>query len=146
MVEQNIWANDLVLGWREGLDASEPAMDAKIAHILKAEEIWMRRIHQRSWTREEALAPVPDHELRPLFERMASAYRELMEQDLSIEVPYLLMDGTPGRSSLEDIVIHVVTHGFHHRGQLAAMAVRMDSAFPNVAHVQYTRSLAATGS
>lgn len=36
-------------------------------------------------------------------------------------------------------ILHVFSPGFHHEGQIAAMAAKLGVAQPNVAYIAYTR-------
>jgi uncharacterized damage-inducible protein DinB len=54
---------------------------------------------------------------------------------------YALFSGEPGRSTVLDMILHVYSHGFHHRGQMSALASKAGEQFPNVAHIQYSRTL-----
>ena len=49
-------------------------------------------------------------------------FKALMASDLKKEIEYRLFDGSPGKANIEDMILHVFSHGFHHRGQMAAMA------------------------
>lgn len=116
------------------------------SHILQAEEIWHSRMQQR---------PTPPHAFLPVpLERMAAdndanrdAYLDLVREiptgeEAAQRVHYRTFDGTEGSSSPADIVLHVVTHGFHHRGQMATFCRQQElPPFPNTAYISYTRKL-----
>jgi len=47
--------------------------------------------------------------------------RELQPDRLVEDIDFLFTDGVPGRMSREEILLHVITHGVGHRGQISAV-------------------------
>ncbi|HMH69543.1 MAG TPA: DinB family protein [Pinirhizobacter sp.] len=62
---------------------------------------------------------------KPSLTRMravASTYVSALDRDqLGERIDFLFTDGKPGRMSREEMLMHVITHGIGHRGQVSAV-------------------------
>jgi hypothetical protein len=67
------------------------------------------------------------------------AFLEILGGDLAREIDYKMLNGTPVRSRVEDMLLHVVTHGCHHRGQLASKASSLGLKYPGLSYIEYSR-------
>lgn len=105
--------------------AAPPAQALELyAHILGAEHIWLARLRQEP--AQVAVWPSLDLDAcAALADANHSAFSELSttldEAGLAREIPYLNSAGSPFRSSLRDILLHVALHGCYHRGQVALL-------------------------
>ena len=117
------WANQEVLA---GLRAAPqaPARSLKfIAHVLAAERLWLERLEQQ----EPAISVWPECTLEQC-ETWAAELSQLWkhyldrsnEADLAKLVGYRNSKGEAWKSSIDDILMHVVMHSAYHRGQIAA--------------------------
>ena len=116
------WANTKVLASLEAL--AEPPDPARrwFAHVLAAEELWLARLQGRP----AGLSVWPDEEpavMRPWIDRNARGYADhlagLGSADLWAEITYTNSQGVAHRSRVADVLLHVIAHGTHHRGQIA---------------------------
>jgi len=117
------WANREALA---SLAAASPppARSVKLlAHIAGASRLWLGRLRQA----EKPAAVWPDLDLggcRLQLEdlgRLWTAYLEdLTPAGLEATVSYVNSKGEPWRSSVDDVLTHVVLHSSYHRGQVAA--------------------------
>jgi uncharacterized damage-inducible protein DinB len=49
-------------------------------------------------------------------------YVSALDRDqLAEQIDFVFMDGAPGRMSREEMLMHVITHGIGHRGQVSAL-------------------------
>lgn len=115
------WADAAAL---EALRTS-PGPDARTltiyAHILGAEAVWLARLAGRRpdvavWpvlSLDEA-ASLAVRNADELDARLAS----LTAEDLGREIEYRNSAGLEFRSTIEDILLHVMLHGSYHRGQV----------------------------
>ncbi len=55
------------------------------------------------------------------------------------EVDYQMMDGSAVRSKIDDIILHAFSHGFHHFGQMAALASQAGLKFPERSFIAFSR-------
>ncbi len=53
----------------------------------------------------------------------------LDRDQLAEQIDFMFTDGAPGRMSREEILMHVITHGVGHRGQISAVML-LNSATP----------------
>lgn len=116
------WAN------RCTLEALETAADGEealrlLAHLLGAERVWLERI-AGTYTPELELFPeLTLPECRRLAAESTSRLRQLVhgasEEELAAPVHYRNSRGEAFATPLVDILLHVVLHGTHHRGQIA---------------------------
>ena len=117
------WANREVLC---ALKSAKPAPSRSLGwfgHILSAERLWLERLqsHNQSlpvWpemTVEQCEAQAA--ELALLWKNYLNG---ATEQRLSDLVSYQNSKGEKWSSRVEDILLHVVIHSAHHRGQIAS--------------------------
>jgi uncharacterized damage-inducible protein DinB len=138
-VEQMYWANGLIIAWlREPGNADAKAV-LLASHILNAQNIWMNRTLGREYIpdtwRLHAVEAMP-----ALNEANRKGLLELAALDAAQEVKYTMLDGKTVRiSRIDDILMQVITHGFHHAGQMAANASARGLKFPGTAFIQFAR-------
>lgn len=138
-VEHMHWANGKVIAWlREEAIPGEDCLRL-ISHILNAEKLWIARARREPYDREIFKVHAPES-LAALNDANHAGFLSLLELDLQEVVEYTLLNGSPGRTSREDIILHAFSHGFHHVGQMAAWASRAGRKFPDVSYLGFTRS------
>ncbi|MEO7424412.1 MAG: DinB family protein [Fibrobacteria bacterium] len=139
-VEQIYWANDLIIAWlREPGNADAKAV-LLASHILTVQSIWIKRTLGQEYIpdawRSHAVEAMP-----ALNDANRKGFLELLALDATQEITYTMLDGKTVRvSRIDDILMHVLTHGFHHAGQMAANATARGLKFPGTAFIQFARS------
>ena len=142
----NSWANRRVAASLASVTGSLDRPRKLLAHILNAERIWLDRLHG-----EPAGHPWEERSLedcRLLLERNAADYEAFLatEADPLRMVDYKTSQGVPFRTSVGDILEHVLLHGPYHRGQIAA-AVALEGGTPAMTDfILYTRDIASDAS
>jgi uncharacterized damage-inducible protein DinB len=126
LVDHMKWADAAALDALRTSPGTETRALTLYAHILGAESVWLARIDGRP--SDVAVWPsLSVDECATLSARNAEAYDALLASlapaDFSREIDYRNSAGTPFRSTLEDILLHVALHGAYHRGQVA-LAIR----------------------
>jgi uncharacterized damage-inducible protein DinB len=117
-----------------------------LVHIYGADRIWLNRIRGHAPTR----LIDPERDMR--FEVLRDDWPKLLEEwrvwaagltDESVDtpLPYRDMQGNPYETPAWQIVMHVVNHGTHHRGQAAGFLRAMGHTPPPVDLMAYYRSL-----
>ncbi|MNW32258.1 DinB family protein [compost metagenome] len=129
------WANLRLL---EALRVAEPAEASKAVilfrHVLQAESIWLTRLQGRSskgiaiWVHETDLDAC-EQLTRINREGFQALLGALSGDALDQPVEYGSQNGTPHKTSIRDILIHIALHGQYHRGQVNA-ALRTDGFEP----------------
>jgi len=94
-------------------------------HCLEAEEHWV----QRAILGRETLPPFSSVDGEALRSRAAQVHARTMaavaglnDEALRSTVSYAFSDGVRRRATVAEILLHVITHDFYHRGQIAAIA------------------------
>lgn len=116
------WANTRVLHSLRGPGSAPTDARRWFAHVLAAEELWLARLQGR----ESALAVWPElapDELGGWIGRNAEGFRDYLDRNpaeiLDTTIGYTNSQGVAHRSRVRDVLIHVIAHGTHHRGQIA---------------------------
>lgn len=115
-----------------------------LVHVFGADRIWLARLRGEPAT---VYLTEADYRLRilqdewpALYERWRDWAAELTDDAAAMEVSYSDLSGRAWRQPLGQLVLHVVNHGTHHRGQVAGFLRAMGYAPPKLDLVQYFRS------
>jgi uncharacterized damage-inducible protein DinB len=136
LVDHSVWAN---LQWVQAV-YSEPDPEVRprelLGHLMVGERAWFERIDggQKTTTMFPLLS---DAELRQGFTENAETYRRLIGSRLEEVVHFRRASGEEYHARIADIIHHLLTHGYHHRGQLAAHFARSGLAYPNTDHINF---------
>jgi uncharacterized damage-inducible protein DinB len=117
------WANREVLVNLRAAHAPSPQVLRFIAHILSAQRLWLERLTGREqslpvwpeFTLEQCEAQAAD--LALLWKNYLQAKRE---EDLAESIIYRNSKGESWSSRKDDVLMHVIMHSTHHRGQIAS--------------------------
>ena len=134
------WATSQVLQETTPLASEQLVQDLRcsyhsvydtLVHLFQADSIWIDRLHGRpTGTLADYPAPGCTHELSDawlgVLDKMVGWAEELSETDWSRETYYKTMAGVPYNSPVWQIVLHIVNHGTHHRGQITGMLRQLD--------------------
>lgn len=138
MIAHLSWSNGVMLDWLAVPGNADEDLMRLASHILYVQRLWIRRVqgaeHERDTFKLRWMA-----ELRELAAENAREMRGLIASDVKRMVDYRMMNGTPMRTRVEDILLHACTHGFHHFGQMAAMAAKAGKKLPDVSYLALTR-------
>ena len=136
LVDQAVWANRL---WIEHVHA-RPDPDARprelLAHILLGERVWFERVAGEPKTRETFLVLEKEELLRVLDENRGT-YLDLIATRLDEVIDFQRASGEAYHARVSDVVLHLLTHGYHHRGQLAAHYAKTGSSYPSTDHIDF---------
>jgi len=126
LFEHDAWANREALASlaASGKDAAPPAQALKVlAHVLGAERLWLDRILGA----KPKVAVWPEASLERLrtdVDEMARRWEDYLDDlaaaDLDREIGYVNSKGEPWKSTVGDVLAHVVLHSSYHRGQIAS--------------------------
>jgi len=116
------WANRRTLAALAAAAAPPPAALSRMAHLVGAGRLWLGRLLGEPpavvWP---ALDLAACHAGWDELELRWQAYlAALTPPALAATVPYVNSKGEPWSSRVGDVLTHVVLHGAHHRGQIAA--------------------------
>lgn len=115
------WANEALLEFAAD-QLMPPEAKRLLDHIVGAEILWLARIDgsagEAAWPEYDSLSA--GDALRTAHERWSALLSTGRSVDLESEVRYTNSKGEAFRSTIEEIMMHVVTHSAYHRGQIAS--------------------------
>ena len=146
------WASRMLVDAAAGLSGEELTRDfgtadksvlATLVHIFAADRVWLTRLNGEP---AHAFVTDADYQLAVLqndwpalhtrWKRWAS---ELTWEAARADVSYTDMSGNAWRQPVGQLVLHMVNHGTHHRGQVAGFLRTMGHAPPKLDLVHYYR-------
>jgi uncharacterized damage-inducible protein DinB len=136
LVEHSVWAN---LEWVEAVysqaDPEERPREV-LGHLMAGERAWFERIEgaQQTFTMFPLLSR---DELVRGFTANADTFRRLIHSHLEEVVHFRRASGEEYHARVADIIHHLLSHGYHHRGQLAGHFARSGVAYPNTDHINF---------
>ncbi|MEZ5333330.1 MAG: DinB family protein [Thermoanaerobaculia bacterium] len=142
------WAYRQLAEALEALDEPPERCVRWLAHLVASDSLWLGRILGRP----QRLAVWPQLDLadcRQEMEQISWEWRELArrldEEELDRVFPYTNSKGQPWESRVDDVLTHLVVHGAHHRGQIAAELRAHGAAPPNTDFIHAARTGALDG-
>jgi uncharacterized damage-inducible protein DinB len=139
LIDHMHWCNASAIAWlRENPGVPEECRRL-LSHILNAERVWIARARRETGDRDtfkvHSLEALP-----ALNDANRADFRKLLDLDLREPVEFRFFEGSPGSSTVETMILHVFSHGFHHVGQMAAIATKAGKRFPNVSYIGFALS------
>jgi len=124
------WADDELLNALAGLDDGSPILGLAIkalSHTYVVDRIFSAHLRRTAHLYSSAnLSEMPT--LNDLAAGIRRTDREyiayvagLDRGQLAEEIDFTFTDGAPGRMTREEMLLHVITHGVGHRGQVSAL-------------------------
>jgi uncharacterized damage-inducible protein DinB len=124
------WANDALLTALAKLDGASPIVSLAIkalSHTYVVDQIFAahlrRKAHAYTSANLSALPTLEDlsGDIRSSDRAYADYVAALDRDELAERIDFTFTDGNPGCMSREEILMHVITHGVGHRGQVSAV-------------------------
>lgn len=139
LIEHMHWANSNLIAWLEAGKKDSGELVRLASHILNVENVWICRARRIEHGRDTFI--VHDFEgMSSLNDSNRRGFESLLREGPGREVDYRLMNGTPGRSRIEDMIIHSFSHGFHHVGQMASMVSKSEAKLPDLSYLGFIRA------
>lgn len=124
------WANDRLLTALAGLGRESPvaglALQA-LSHSHVVDRIFAahmkREAHGYTSANPGTIATLEElsAEIRASDQEYVGYVSALSHEELAERIDFAFTDGAPGRMSREEMLMHVITHGVGHRGQVSAV-------------------------
>lgn len=116
-----------------------------LVHLYQADAIWWDRLQGRpTGTLADYQAPGCTYELRDAWfgvhEKMLAFAEPLTEAGWTREMSYKTLAGVPYQTPVWQMVLHVVNHGSHHRGQITGMLRQLGVKPVNLDLIGYYRA------
>lgn len=124
------WANDELLTALSKLGARSPVTDLAIkalTHTYVVDRIFAAHLEGRDHGfTSPNLSQMPtlqdlSAEMRITDRQYVDYVSTLRHEQLLEQIDFAFTDGAPGRMSREEMLMHVLTHGVGHRGQISAL-------------------------
>ena len=140
------WANSKLLVALAGASSLPARAPAVFSHLLASTQVWHARL-----VGQEVRVPVwPEWapavwpaELAANATRMEQYLHGLAEGDFGQPVQYTNTKGEAFKTSVSDILTHLLTHASYHQGQLVALLKGSVVPLPDIIYISYVRQLAA---
>ena len=124
------WANDALLTALAGLDSESPITTLAIkalSHSYVVDRIFAAHMRRKPHAYTSAnLSEMPaledlSAEIRTSDHEYVDYVSSLDRDQLAERIGFTFTDGAPGCMSREEMLLHVITHGVGHRGQVSAV-------------------------
>lgn len=136
LIDHSVWASLEWVDFVYSRDDREPRPRELLAHMMDSERVWFDRIDGRPNT-TTTFALLSRDELVQGFKENADTLRRLVRSRLEDVIHFRRASGEEYHASVLDIIYHLLTHGYHHRGQLAAHYARAGVNYPNTDHINF---------
>jgi uncharacterized damage-inducible protein DinB len=144
------WASELLVNAAAALTPEELARDfgtadrsvlGTLVHIFGADRVWLKRLKGQPadsfLTEADYSLAVLENDWPALLSQWQEWARGLTDADTATAVRYHDLRGHPWCRPLGQLVLHVVNHGSHHRGQVSGFLRAMGHTPPKLDLVYY---------
>ena len=138
LVEESLWANCLWIEFVYSQLEPESRPREILGHLVVAERVWFERIDGEQKT-HEMFPTLQKGELLRGLDDNHGRFMDLITGARFEDVIHFRRDtGEQYHARIADIILHLVTHGYHHRGQLAMHYGRQGgSDYPSADHIDF---------
>lgn len=153
-LDYHAWASRRLLNATDQLTPAELSRDFKtsdknvletLAHVFGADRLWLARVNGECpttlLTPEDRHLGVLTEQWPVLQQRWKDWAAPLTDRDFQAKIPYRDLKGNPYEHSLWQVVLHVVNHGTHHRGQVSGFLRSMGHQPPPLDLMAFYREL-----
>lgn len=153
-LDYTAWASKRLMDAAAELSEEELSRDFKTAdkcvldtlvHVFAADRIWLSRIQGATRATfidpEDRSFPALQAAWPALHQQWKDWAAPLSDQDVVAKIAYRDLKGNPCEQPLWQILLHVVNHGSHHRGQAAGFLRAMGRTPPPLDLIAYYRTL-----
>lgn len=143
LFEYDDWATRRWLQRLRTIDDVDERTRRVFAHLPATRRVWIHRLRGEAWSHLAIWPELHWDACEALIRDNERAYRayldELPEDGLTASITYRNQSGTEYHTPVRDVLLHLLTHGHYHRGQIAA-AVRQQGHEPvNTDYITYVR-------
>lgn len=143
LFEYDHWANTRWLDRLREIDDVEPRTREIMAHLPATKRVWITRLRGEDSSDVPIWPDLNWDACARLLEATYDDYQTFLDAcskyDLKSAITYQNSKGVEYQTPVREVLMHVITHGHYHRGQIA-QAVRQQGAEPiNTDYITYTR-------
>ncbi|MCC9022154.1 DinB family protein [Bacillus nakamurai] len=147
LYEYNTWANQQIFSrlkelpkdvYRQEVESVFPSIAGVLAHVYLSDVGWIdvfsgKRLEdtlRSAEERKEEIVSKDIEEMEEMFFELSDRYKSFLQPDENINQPLVIEhpSGDVMKTSVSDMVLHVVNHGTYHRGNITAMLRQMGYA------------------
>jgi uncharacterized damage-inducible protein DinB len=145
LFDYDYWANQETLMGLATLTAGQEKPLKYFSHVIAAQRIWRKRFDDPAPAAGDAWPVLTLDDCRPAIDGLRTQWAELLgrmtEEKFGEDLVYKNLKGTDLRTPNRDVLMHVITHSVHHRGQAAA-AIRDAGGKPSATdYMVYVRKM-----
>ena len=136
LMEHSLWANRQWIEFVFSQPVPETRPRELLGHVVVSERVWFERVAGEQKPR--AMFPLLGREelLRRLDENRQT-FLMLIATRLEDVIEFKRATGEEYHARVVDVIHHLFSHGYHHRGQLAAHYAREGVTYPNTDHINF---------
>lgn len=138
LVTYTTWANDTWIQFLSDHQITDTDLLKRMSHIILAERVWFQRIDGEDPDRN-IWQVLSISSLKEFSARHRQTYTLLLDGDIERTISYKKFAGEEYQSTVEDILMHLMFHGVHHRGQMATIASSTGFKPVNTGFIQFCR-------
>lgn len=112
-----------------------------MSHITTAHDIWNHRILKTRGSIEVWQTQTTAQLLTNMTRNFHQSLNIIATMELSDTIEYKNLKGEPFKSTLKDILFHLLTHSMYHRGQIATRLRAAGINPPDTNYITYSRKL-----
>ncbi|MCP6680611.1 DinB family protein [Bacillus nakamurai] len=147
LYEYNTWANQQIFSrlkelpkdvYRQEVESVFPSIAGVLAHVYLSDVGWIdvflgKRLEdtlRSAEERKEEIMSKDIEEMEAMFLELSDRYKSFLQPDENINQPLVIEhpSGDVMKTSVSDMLLHVVNHGTYHRGNITAMLRQMGYA------------------
>ena len=119
------------------------SLHGTLNHLAVVDRLWLARVQAEpapfATLRDEAAVSLSmlDAFISDGVRAWSACLAERDDTGMLTAVAYRNMAGEPHRRTLADIVLHLVNHGTHHRGQMTAELTRLGHSAPAIDYIYF---------
>lgn len=152
-LEYDAWANARLLDAAEKLTSedlehdfgsADKSVHGTLTHLFRSSRTWLARVEEGPDAIAQRIAEDDDWPaLRAKWTDLEQRWKEwgcrLSEGDALQSVEYTDLRGNLWKQPLWEVILHVVNHGTHHRGQVSGFLRASGTAPPNLDFISFIR-------
>lgn len=151
LFEYKAWADDALLNALEGLGSESPITKLAIkalSHTFVVDRIFAAHLRRENHTYTSAnMSHMPNVEdlsadIRASDREYLGYVAGLERNQLAERIDFVFTDGAGGCMSREEMLMHVITHGVGHRGQVSAVMLLNSVTPPKDGFTTYLHEVA----
>ena len=143
LFQYNDWANQKLLICLQKNKIDDELILTLFQHILAAQNIWLERITHENYGENQLWAATPLLDLIQATHDSSDRWNNFLENyqmpNFEEVIAYSNTKDIPFETKLSDILIHVINHGTHHRGQIMRLLREKDIAPPQLDYIFFCR-------